>query len=67
VAFTLMVALFSNLFILPSILLSFERKTSIDPEYEPALELSAGFDDEEEGESREILNEEKQILEDSKD
>lgn len=67
VAFTLMVALFSNLFILPSILLSFERKTSIDPEYEPALELSAGFDDEEDGENRELLSEEKQILDESKD
>ncbi len=46
VALTLLIALFSNLFILPSILLSFERSTSIDPDYEPALELSAGFEDE---------------------
>jgi len=67
VAFTLLVALFSNLFILPSILLSFERKTSIDPDYEPALELSAGFDDEEEGEIREVLSEEQQILDEIKD
>lgn len=49
VSLTLLIALFSNLFILPSILLSFERSTSVDPDYEPALELSAGFDDEEEG------------------
>jgi predicted RND superfamily exporter protein len=51
VALTLLIALFSNLFILPSILLSFERSTTLDPDYEPALELSAGFDDEDENEA----------------
>jgi len=63
VALTLLIALFSNLFILPSILLAFERKTTVEPEeYEPALELSAGFDDEEEEEDKDVLNEEKPFL-----
>jgi len=51
VSLTLLIAFFSNLFILPSILLSFERSTSIDPDYEPALELSAGFEDDESNEN----------------
>ena len=63
VALTLLIALFSNLFILPSILLAFERKTTLEPEeYEPALELSAGFDDEEEEDDKDVLNEEKPFL-----
>lgn len=48
VSFTLLIALFSNLFVLPSILLSFERETSpSEPDYEPALEFSTGFEEEE--------------------
>ncbi len=47
VSLTLLIALFCNLFVLPSILLSFERGTSPDPDYEPALEIHAGFDDDE--------------------
>ena len=40
-----------------------ERKTTVEPEeYEPALELSAGFDDEEGEEDKDILNEEKPFL-----
>lgn len=54
VSLTLLIALFSNLFILPSILLSFERSTALDPDYEPALELSAGFEDDEEKDSSDI-------------
>lgn len=57
VSLTLLIALFSNLFILPSILLSFERSTTIDPEYEPALELSAGFEDDEESNGLDIQTE----------
>jgi len=63
VALTLLIALFSNLFILPSILLAFERKTSVDPDYEPALELSTGFDDDEDSEA---LSEEKPFLDSAK-
>jgi uncharacterized protein len=66
VSLTLLIALFSNLFILPSILLSFERKTSIDPDYEPALELSTGFDDDEDDTDREVLSEEKPFLNNTK-
>jgi len=58
VSLTLLIALFSNLFILPSILLSFERSTSIDPDYEPALELSAGFDDDEDGTDASLVEDE---------
>ena len=57
VALTLLIALFSNLFILPSILLSFERSTSIDPAYEPALELSAGFEDEDDNNENSTVEE----------
>ncbi|MHC1703375.1 MAG: RND family transporter [Tenuifilaceae bacterium] len=63
VSLTLLIALFSNLFILPSILLSFERSTSVDPEYEPALELSAGFDEDDETENS-IIVEEGELLKD---
>ena len=66
VALTLLIALFSNLFILPSILLAFERKSAIDPDYEPALDLSTGFDDEDELENGEELSEEKLFLDNSK-
>lgn len=67
VALTLLIALFSNLFILPSILLAFERKSSIDPDYEPALELSTGFDDDDDVENGEILSEEKPFLNNPKE
>lgn len=66
VALTLLIALFSNLFILPSILLAFERKSAIDPDYEPALDLSTGFDDEDDADNDEILSEEKPFLHDTK-
>jgi predicted RND superfamily exporter protein len=66
VALTLLIALFSNLFILPSILLAFERKTEEEEEYEPALDLSAGFDEEEDENFGEEISEEKPFLEDSK-
>ena len=66
VALTLLIALFSNLFILPSVLLAFERKTAIDPDYEPALDLSTGFDDEDELENGEVLSEEKLFLDNPK-
>ena len=62
VALTLLIALFSNLFILPSILLSFERKSDIDAEYEPALELSAGFDEEEDEKFNDEISEEKPFI-----
>ncbi len=45
ISLTLLFALFSNLFILPSILLSADRKSPKEPEYEPALEFTGGFDD----------------------
>jgi len=67
VALTLLIALFSNLFILPSILLAFERKSDVDTEYEPALDLSAGFDEEEDEKFLEEISEEKPFLEESKE
>lgn len=65
VSLTLLIALFSNLFILPSILLAFERKTAIDPDYEPALELATGFDDDDDLENGEEVVEEKPFLDES--
>lgn len=66
IALTLLIALFSNLFILPSILLAFERKSEVDDEYEPALEIAAGFDEEEDENFNDVISEEKQILEQEK-
>ncbi len=67
VALTLLIALFSNLFILPSILLAFERKAETDDEYEPALDISAGFDEEEDEKFNEVISEEEPFLEENKE
>lgn len=56
VSLTLFIALFSNLFVLPSILLSFERGTALDPDYEPALEIYTGFDDDDESENSDNIS-----------
>lgn len=50
VSLTLLFAVLSNLFILPSILLKFDRPTckEVEPEEEPALEISTGFEEDEE-------------------
>lgn len=47
VAVTLFFAVLSNLFILPSVLLKFDRE-ELEPSEEPALELSTGFEEDEE-------------------
>ncbi|MGE0078367.1 MAG: RND family transporter [Bacteroidales bacterium] len=47
VALTLLFAVLANLFILPSVLLKFDRVscTEIEPEDEPSLEIATGFED----------------------
>lgn len=50
VAITLLFAVLANLFILPSVLLRFDRPVcrDVEPEDEPALEISTGFEEDEE-------------------
>lgn len=48
VAITLFFAVLANLFILPSILLTFDRVKKMEPEEEPALELATGFENDDE-------------------
>jgi predicted RND superfamily exporter protein len=50
VALTLLFAVLANLFILPSILLKFDRDLckEVEPAEEPALEISTGFEEDEE-------------------
>lgn len=50
VAVTLFFAVLANLFILPSVLLTFDRgyRKEIEPEEEPALEISTGFEEDDE-------------------